>query len=140
MPSVQRDRRQEPLGAPVEVPRRSLRRRLRENPATRHPYRLAVFALGLGFVALGIALAVLPGPLTIPPMLLGVWIWSTEFRWAERFFEIARAKAREAWAHAKSHPRSSVTATAGGLVIAAVAIWAVGELGLVDEARATFGV
>src|SRR3954467_14277365 len=42
---------------------------------------VGVFLAGLAGVALGFALAVRPGPLTIPPVLLGLWVWSTEFEW-----------------------------------------------------------
>ena len=39
--------------------------------------RRAVFLLGLSRVLLGCAVVVAPGPLTIPPVLLGLSIWST---------------------------------------------------------------
>jgi hypothetical protein len=98
-------------------------------------YRVAVFAVGLLFIAAGIALAVLPGPLTIPPVLLGLWIWSTEFAFAERFFDSFKEKAREAWAHAQRHPVSSAAITIGGLVAAGAAFWAVGHFDLIDRAK-----
>ena len=91
-------------------------------------------------IGLGVALAVFPGPLTIPPVLLGLWIWSTEFRFAERLFESFKEKAREAWAHAKRHPRSSTAVTVGGLLMAAVAFWAVGHFELVDKGRTLAGL
>ena len=72
------------LGRPKEVPRGSLRERIRAKPGLAQVYRVGVFAAGLVCIAIGFALAVLPGPLTIPPVLLGLWIWSTEFRFAER--------------------------------------------------------
>ena len=28
-------------------------------------------------------------PLTIPPVLIGLWIWSSEFQWAARIFASA---------------------------------------------------
>src|SRR5215207_4122400 len=95
------------LGQPAEVPRGAWRDRVRAKPGVGHGYRVGVFILGLVCIALGFALAVLPGPLTIPPVLLGLWIWSTEFAFAERFFDSFKRKAREAWAHAKRHPASS---------------------------------
>ena len=55
----------------------------------------------------------LPGPLTIPPVLLGLWIWSTEFEWAHRFFRPFKEKGKDAWAHAKRHPVSSTVLTVG---------------------------
>ena len=64
------------LGRPSVVPPDSWRRRLRNRPVVAEAYRCAVFALGLLLIASGIALAVLPGPLTIPPVVLGLWVWS----------------------------------------------------------------
>lgn len=128
------------LGQPAEVPRGSLRERIRSKPGLGQAYRLAVFAVGLMFIALGVALAVLPGPLTIPPVLLGLWIWSTEFRFAQRFFDRFRDKAREAWAHARRHPRSSAVVSVGGLLAAGVAAWAVAHYELVGHARSAVGI
>jgi uncharacterized membrane protein YbaN (DUF454 family) len=128
------------FGEACDVERGSFRDRVRSNTALRQPYRIGVFVLGLVFIALGIALMALPGPLTIPPVLLGLWIWSKEFRFAERFFDSFQEKAKEAWAHAKRHPKSSVVITGGGLVLAAVAFWAVGHFDLVDKVREALSV
>ena len=65
---------------------------------------IGVFVAGLLFIAVGVALAVLPGPLTIPPVLLGLWVWSTEFAFAERIFESFKRKAKDAWEHAGATP------------------------------------
>src|SRR3954454_6111794 len=91
------------LGRPAEVPKGGRRDRIRKKPGVGHAYRVGVFVAGLLCIAAGIALAVLPGPLTIPPVLLGLWIWSTEFRFAERFFDSFKGKAKEAWSHTKAH-------------------------------------
>ena len=98
---------------------------MRSKPGIGQAYRVGVFVAGLLCIALGFALAVLPGPLTIPPVLLGLWIWSTEFRFAERFFDSFKRKAQDAWIHAKAHPGSSAAITIGGLAAAVVAMWAV---------------
>ena len=123
------------LGDPKPVPRGGWRDRMRSNPATRQFYRVGVFVAGLLFVLLGVAFVALPGPLTIPPMLVGLWIWSTEFAWAERLFDRMQAKGREAWAHARKHPVSSAAITVGGLVAAGVAFWAVSHYSLIDKAK-----
>ena len=128
------------LGRPAPVPRNGWRDRMRSRPGLRHVYRAGVFALGLVFIAFGVVLAVLPGPLTIPPVLLGLWIWSTEFRFARAFFETFKRKAREAWAHAKVHPVSSAAITVGGLAAAGAAAWAVNHFQLVDRAKDAVGV
>lgn len=62
------------LGRSTDVPAGGWRHRLRTNPATHQLWRVAVFVVGLVCIAVGIALAVLPGPLTIPPVLLGLWV------------------------------------------------------------------
>ncbi len=124
----------------ARVPKGGRRDRLRSNPATRLPYRAGVFVAGLICIAAGIGLAVLPGPLTIPPVLLGLWIWSWEFAFAQRFFESFKKKAHETWEHAKRHPVSSTIGTVGGLLLAAVAMWAVIHYELVAKAKDAIGL
>jgi len=128
------------LGQSTDVPRGGWRDRIRSKPGLRHTYRIGVFVVGLLFIVLGLALAVLPGPLTIPPVLLGLWIWSTEFRFAQRFFQSFKAKAREAWAHAKRHPRSSAVITVGGLAAAGAAAWALAHFQLIGKAKEAIGL
>lgn len=128
------------LGEPAAVPRVSRRDRIRSRPGLAQAYRIAVFGAGLLCIALGLALAVLPGPLTIPPVLLGLWIWSTEFRFAERFFDSFKGKAKDAWAHARRHPGSSTAITIGGLAAAAAVVWAVAHFALIGEARQIVGL
>ena len=128
------------LGKPRPVKPGSFRERMHSNPSLLLPWRIAVFVLGLLFVLVGIALTALPGPLTIPPVLIGLWIWSTEFRWAARFFAVFRRKAQDAWQHARQHPVSSAAITVGGLAAAAVAFWAVGHFQLVDQTKVALGL
>jgi hypothetical protein len=127
------------LGKPGPARPGSVRARIHDRPALQLPFRIAVFVAGLFFVLLGIALTALPGPLTIPPVLVGLWIWSSEFQWAARFFATFTRKARDTWRHARRHPVSSATVTVGGLVAAGVAFWAVGHYQLVDRATAALG-
>jgi len=125
----------EAVGRPAPVPSQGRRDRIRSKPGLRETYRAGVFLVGLLCMAVGVALAALPGPLTIPPVLLGLWIWSTEFAFAERLFDRFKAKAEEAWAHAKAHPTSSAAITIGGLIAAGVAFWAVSRYDLIDKAK-----
>ncbi len=127
------------LGQPREVRPGSFRERVHRSPGIALAWRIGVFVVGLLCVALGAALAVLPGPLTIPPVLLGLWVWSTEFEWARRIFATFSRKARDAWAHARSHPVSSLAITVGGLAAAAAVFWAVGHFDLVDRTTTALG-
>lgn len=123
------------LGGATAVPRNSWRDKIRRRPGLAQAWRLVIFTLGLLFIALGFALVVLPGPLTIPPMLIGLWIWSSEFTWARRFFLTFGAKAEATWRHAKRHPRSSTLITVGGLLVAGGVFWAVRHYHLVELVR-----
>ncbi len=127
--------REDGLGEPIDVPRNGWRDKVRSRPGLRAAYRVGVFLLGLLFIAVGGALMALPGPLTIPPVLVGVWIWSTEFRFAKRFFEMFKAKGQDAWAHSRNHPVSSTLVTVGGLALGGLGFWAVAHFDLIDRAR-----
>jgi hypothetical protein len=134
------DERSDTLGGGRPVARDSFRGRIRRKPGIRHVWRAGVFVVGLLCILGGFALVVLPGPLTIPPIVLGLWIWSTEFEWAHRFFTSAAAKGKDAWEQAKRHPVSSTVVTVGGLVAAGVIIWAALHFDLVARAKDAVGV
>src|SRR5688572_14297871 len=123
------------LGKPRPAQPGSLRARIHSRAGLLLAFPTSLFLAGLLFVRLGIALPALPGPLTIPPVLIGLWIWSSEFQWAARVFVTFRRKAQDAWRHARQHPVSSAAVTVGGLAAAGVAFWAVGHYRLVAEAK-----
>jgi len=106
---------------------------MRRTPGGAHLLKAVVFVLGLAFILLGCALIVAPGPLTIPPILIGLYIWSTEFAWADRLLERAKSSAREAWADAKRKPVLSALVTLSGLVALGVGLWLVGKYELVSR-------
>ena len=127
--------------APPAVPAATgLRARMRRTPGGGLLLRVLVFLAGLFFVLLGLVLIVLPGPLTIPPILLGVWLWSTEFAWAHRLLEHARASARIAWEQAKRRPVWSALATVSGLVAFGIGVYLTGRYDLLDRARELVGL
>jgi len=134
------DERDDALGGETPVKRGSFRARMRSNPAVRPFWRATVFILGLLSIAAGFALVVLPGPLTIPPIVLGLWIWSTEFAWAQRFWAKGKKQGQEAWAHAKKHPVSSTIGTVAGLAVGGAMIWAVLHYDLVAQAKQLVGL
>ena len=140
MPSTPRtdaDERSDALGGERPVPPDSFRARMRRKRGVRHVWRAGVLLVGLMFIAAGFALAVLPGPLTIPPVLLGLW---TEFEWAHKFFSKFREKGEEAWEHAKKHPVSSTIFTVLGLAAAGAAVWATSHYHLVDRGMDLVGL
>lgn len=117
-----------------------VRARLRRSRGGALLLRSVVFAAGLAFVVLGLVLVVAPGPLTIPPILIGLYIWSTEFAWADRRLERGKRAAREAWDDAKRRPVVSSFVTVGGLLALGVAIWAVAHYELIARGRDVLGV
>ena len=129
-------------GPPADgsAPPRGWRARVRRTPGGALLLKVGTFVLGLLFILLGLALAALPGPLTIPPILLGVWIWSSEFAWADRLFERAKRSAQEAWENAKQRPVISALVTVSGLVAVGVGIYLAGRYELVDRGRELLGV
>lgn len=122
------------------VPPGGFRDRMRRKPGIGQAYRLAVFIVGLLFILLGVALVVLPGPLTIPPIILGFYIWSTEFAFADRLFDKFREEGKEAWEAAKRKPVQSTIITVGGLIGAGVAIWAVSHYDLIAKGKDAIGL
>lgn len=140
------ERMPETRGAPPESdpgfadPQQSgWRARLRRTPGGAQLLQGLVFVVGLLFILLGIGLVALPGPLTIPPILVGLYIWSTEFAWAERLLDRAKKSAREAWEKSKAKPVISALVTISGLVALGVAIYLVGRFDLVARGRELIG-
>ncbi len=119
---------------------RAARARVRKAPGGSTALKVGVFLLGLAFILLGLALIVAPGPLTIPPILVGLYIWSTEFAWADRLLDRAKDSARDAWETAKRKPVSSAVVTGGGLLALGVGIYLVGRFDLISQATRLVGL
>lgn len=113
---------------------------VRSTPGGALALKAATLVLGVACILLGFALVVLPGPLTIPPILLGLYIMSSEFAWADRLLKRAQKSAREAWVAAKRKPVQSALTTVGGLIAAGVVVWAVGHYELVAKAKDAVGL
>lgn len=116
-----------------------LTQRIGSTPGGRIGLKVVVFVVGLVFVLGGIGLAVFPGPLTIPPILVGVYVWSLEFGWAYRLRGRVNRSAREAWTNAKQHPARALGVTALGLAAGAVAVWAVVHYDLITRLKDLVG-
>jgi hypothetical protein len=123
----------------AEVGTGGWRGRLRATPAGALLLKSLVLLVGGVFIAIGIVLVVLPGPLTIPPVLLGLYIWSTEFAWAERWRARAAIQGRAAWLAARRRPVHATAVTASGLVLLVVGLLAVRRYDVVDRVMSAFG-
>jgi hypothetical protein len=117
------------------VSRQPVRDKVRRLPAGNFIVRTAIFLLGASFIALGVALVALPGPLTIPPILLGLAIWSLEFEFAQAWLDKAKVPAQKAWEEAKLHPWRTGLVSGGGMILAVVAAVLAARYGLIDRAR-----
>ncbi len=117
----------------------SLAKRFDRAPGGRLLLKVVVFVLGLLFILGGIALIVLPGPLTIPPIFVGVYLWSLEFGWAQRLRRRAEQSAKDAWEASRAHPVRASAITLSGLVAAAVVVWAVLHYDLLTRAKDAVG-
>jgi hypothetical protein len=102
--------------------------------------RVAVFAGGLVSIVTGLALIVLPGPLTIPPILFGVWLWSLEFEFARRWLRPLRERGAAVREEARRKPVRTTLVTVLGLVAAAVVVWATFRYDVIDRGREMVGL
>jgi hypothetical protein len=121
-------------GYPLEVPHAATqtpgwREQVKSKRVTRYGYRAGLFLLGLLVILACLGLwTFLPAPLAIPPMLIGVWIWSTEFSFADSLLRWLKDRAQAAREYAKKHPVWFGLTTAGGFLGAAGAYWAFFQL------------
>jgi hypothetical protein len=105
------------------------RDRVKSKRGTRYAYQAGVFLVGLLVILACLGLwTFLPAPLAVPPMLIGVWIWSTEFPFADGLLDWLKDKAQAGRDYAKKHPVWFGLMTAGGFLIAAAAYWAFFQL------------
>jgi Putative transmembrane protein (PGPGW) len=102
--------------------------------------RVVLFVSGLLLIVTGLVLIVLPGPLTIPPIVAGLWLWSLEFEFARRWLRPMKEKGAVAWEKAREKPVHTTVVTVLGLVGAGVIVWASFRYDLVDRGRELVGL
>ena len=107
---------------------------------TRTVRRVVLFVAGLLLILIGLALIVLPGPLTIPPILLGVWLWSLEFEFARHWLRPIKKQGSQAWDTAREKPVHTGVVTVLGLVGAGLCIWAGLRYDVLDRGREMIGL
>jgi Putative transmembrane protein (PGPGW) len=102
--------------------------------------RIVLFVAGLLLILTGLVLVVLPGPLTIPPILLGVWLWSLEFEFARHWMAPLRRRGSQALGAAREKPVHTAAVTVLGLVGAVLIVWAVLRYDLLHHATGWVGL
>ena len=112
---------------------------MRRTRGGRLVFRIGALVLGTALIALGLALIVLPGPLTIPPVLLGLYVLSTEFAFAERQLDKAQKRGQRV-AGGQGAAGAGPFITGGGLVAAGVAVWAATRYELVARGKDLVGL
>lgn len=137
-PPAEKQSRPEAQNSALDRRYAALASRVNGTAGGRVALKVVVFLVGLFFVVAGVLLVALPGPLTIPPLLVGVYVWSLEFSWARRLRVRVNRSARAAWADARQHPARAITITVLGLVAAVVVVWAVLHFDLVQRAKDLF--
>lgn len=83
----------------VERRYRAFRRNMKSNPVLDLTWRISVLSVGVVVVGAGIAMLALPGP-GWATIFVGLLILASEFAWARRSLDWARARAKQAKAQA----------------------------------------
>jgi hypothetical protein len=102
--------------------------------------KVVLFLAGLLLIIMGLVLVVLPGPLTIPPILLGVWLWSLEFEFARHLLRPIKSRGSVAWSRAKEKPVHTTIVTILGLLGAAILIWGTFRYDFISRGRDMIGL
>jgi len=103
--------------------RLGFRARIRANPALELAYRIGVAVVGAAIVMIGLFLVPLPGPGWLV-VFVGLGMLASEFAWAERLLDYARAKVRGWTTWVRRRPRRTrLLLGAAALVLMAVVAW-----------------
>lgn len=57
--------------------------------------RTIVLVIGFTLITVGLLLVVLPGPFTLPLVILGLFILALEFAWADRMLDKVKAQGKK---------------------------------------------
>jgi hypothetical protein len=111
--------------ARARKPAEGKRARIKEHRGPRYAYKAGVFLLGLVVILACLGLwTALPAPLAIPPMVIGLWIWATEFSWAQGPLKTLKAAGARARKRARERPVVFALVTIAGLVVTVAGYWA----------------
>lgn len=99
----------------------ALRERVRSTPGGRLAWRAGASMLGIAVIVMGIVLLPLPGPGWLI-IFAGLGILATEFEWAARVLQFARATVSSwtDWVATRSRPVQALIGLAGVIALAAL--------------------
>ena len=124
---------EEPAGSGIMLPPGVSRTRwwtgLRATRGRHRTFRVAVFLVGLVLTVGGAAMWLVSSLLALPPVLLGVWVWSREFHWGHRLHRACLRQADSLWSRVKLRPVRWALITLVGIGSAWAAFWAWGQFG-----------
>ena len=125
---------EEPAGSGIVLPPGVSRTRwwtwLRANKGRHHTFRVGVFLVGLILTVGGAAMWLVSSLLALPPVLIGVWVWSREFHWGHRLYRACLRHGESWWSRVKLRPVRWALITLAGVGSAWAAFWAWGQFGL----------
>ena len=103
----------------------------RENRSRHRLFRGGVFVVGLLLILVGATMWLLSVLLAVPPVVVGLWVWSREFHWGHRLVRAFLRRSWSLWSRVKSRPVRWAVITVGGVSVAWAGYWAWGHYGLV---------
>jgi len=103
----------------------------RENRGRHRLFRVGVFVVGLILVLVGAAMWLVSLLLAVPPVFVGLWVWSREFHWGHRLFRSFLRRAASLWSRVRSRPVRWAVITLGGVGVGCAGYWAWVHYGLV---------
>ena len=132
MPSTRAHEGEQPAPSGIVLPPGAGRSRwwswFRESRNRHLLFRTGVFLVGLLLILVGAAMWLVSVLLAVPPVFVGLWVWSREFRWGHRLFAAFLGQARSLWSRVKARPVRWAFITAGGVGVAWAGYWALGHL------------
>ena len=104
----------------------------RENRGRHRLFRAGrLRVVGLLLILVGAAMWLLSLLLALPPIFVGLWVWSREFQWHTGCSARSCGRAGSLWSRVKSRPVRWAAITLGGVGVACAGYWAWGHYGLV---------
>lgn len=102
----------------------------RENRRRHRLLRVGVFVVGLLLILVGAAMWLFSALLAVPPVFIGLWLWSREFHWGHRLFRAFLRVTRSLASRVKARPMRWAVITVVGVGAAWGGFWAWGHYGL----------